>query len=115
MGVPSYLAMLTQKAWQSGEVTDDWEKGNIVPIFKKDRKEGPENYQPVSFTSVPEKILEQLLLEAVLRDMKDREEIQDSQRSSIEGKFCLANSVAFCDGLTTSLDKERATDVIFIL
>lgn len=102
--LPSYLSMLTQKAWQSGEVRDDWKKGklnkNIAPIFKKGGKEGPENYQTVSFTSVPGKIIEQLILEAVLRDM---EEIQDSQHSFTEGKSCLTNAVAFVKLFKNSL------------
>jgi len=33
-----------------------WEKGHIVLIFRKGRKDDPGNYQPVSFTSVPGKI-----------------------------------------------------------
>jgi len=38
------LSIIFERSWQSGEVPGDWRKRNIVPIFKKGRKEDPGNY-----------------------------------------------------------------------
>ncbi|KFQ65901.1 hypothetical protein N334_01642, partial [Pelecanus crispus] len=70
---PRVLRKLADVSWQSGEVPADWKKGNVVPIFKKGRKEDPGNYRPVSLMSVPGKIMEQILLEDMLKPMEDRE------------------------------------------
>jgi len=56
------LSMIFERSWQSGEDAGDWRKLNIVPIFEKVRKEDHGNYQPISLTSVPGKIMEEILL-----------------------------------------------------
>ncbi|KFQ28562.1 hypothetical protein N331_11968, partial [Merops nubicus] len=69
------LSITFVKSWQPGEVPSNWKKGNIMPIFKKGKKDDPGNYQSVSLTSLPGKIMEHFLLEDMLRPKEDREVI----------------------------------------
>ncbi|KFZ47123.1 RNA-directed DNA polymerase from mobile element jockey, partial [Antrostomus carolinensis] len=69
------LSIIFEKSWQSGKVPVDWKKGNITPIYKKGNKEDLRNYRPISLTSVPGKIMEQILLQTMLRHMENEKAI----------------------------------------
>jgi len=65
------LCIIFGKLWLLGKVLRDWKKGNITPIDEEGRKEDPGNYRPVSLIAVPGKFMKQILLDYILRHMRD--------------------------------------------
>jgi hypothetical protein len=54
------LQIILQQSLDTGDLPKDWRDANISSIFKKGDKHLPENYRPVSLTSVTTKILEHI-------------------------------------------------------
>jgi len=108
------LSIIFERSWRTGEVPEDWRKANVTPIFKKGKKEDPGNYRPVSLTSIPGKVMEQLILEVINKQVEEKKVIRSSQHGFTKGKSCLTNLIAFYDGMTGWVDEGRAMDVVYL-
>ena len=54
------LAKLFNLSLEEGIVPSEWKEANIMPLFKKVSRNKPENYRPVSLTSVVCKLFKTL-------------------------------------------------------
>jgi len=107
------LSIIFERSWRKGEVYEDRRKANVTPIFKKGKKEDPGNYGPVSLTSIQGKVLEQLILDVVTKQVEEKV-IRSSQHGFTKGKSSLTNLIAYSDGMTGWVDEGRAVDVVYL-
>uniref|UniRef100_A0A8C3BR72 Reverse transcriptase domain-containing protein n=1 Tax=Cairina moschata TaxID=8855 RepID=A0A8C3BR72_CAIMO len=105
------LSIIFERSWRTGEVPEDWRIANVALVFKKGRKEDSGNY---SLTSVPGKVLEQLVLDAISKQLEEKKVMRSSQHGFTKGKSCSTKLIAFYDGITSWVDGGRAVDVIYL-
>lgn len=86
-------------------------EGKKSHIFKKGKKADTGNYKPLRLTSVPRRVMGQLVLENISRNMTDNKIIRRRQNAFNEGKSCLIN---FCDEKTGLGNIVRAVDIVYL-
>ena len=92
----------------------DWRVANVTPIYKRGRKEDLGNYRPVSLTSVPGKVMEQVISSAIKSHITDNQGIRPSQHGFMKGRSCLTNLISFYDKMTRLLDEGKVVDIIYL-
>ncbi|GAB0193303.1 mitochondrial enolase superfamily member 1 [Grus japonensis] len=105
------LPIIYQQFWLTKQVHVDWKLANVMPIHKKGRKEDLGNYRPVSLTLVPGKVMEQIILSAIMWHVQDNQAIRPSQHGFMKGRSCLTNLISVYDMVTRLVDEGKAVDV----
>jgi len=95
-------------------VPEDWRKASVTPICKKGKKEDPGNYRPVSLTSIPGKVMEQFILEVVIKQVEEKKVIRSRQHGFTKRKPLLTNLITFYDSMTGWVHEERAVEVVYL-
>ena len=108
------LSIIFRKSFETGDVPVDWKTANIVPIYKKGSKTDPANYRPVSLTSVPCKIMESFIKEALLKHLNQFNMISELQHGFMEGRSCLTNLLESLECWTKALDDGYGVDVLYL-
>ena len=74
---------------------EDWRKANVTPVFKKGKKQDPGNCRLVSLTSIPGKVVEQLILDVIIKQVEEKKVIRMSKHGFTKEKSYLANHDSF--------------------
>lgn len=85
-----------------------------MPIYKKGQRADLGNYRPVSLTSVPGKLMEQIILSVITWHLQGSQVIRPSQHGFMKGRSCLTNLISFYDKVTRLVDEGKAVDVVYL-
>ena len=108
------LSIIFSKSLESGIVPQDWRDANVTPIFKKGAKNSTDNYRPVSLTSIPCKIMESIMKDAVIDYLLRYQLINPSQHGFMPNKSCATNLLQFLEKITDLFDNSIPVDVVFL-
>ena len=97
-----------------GQLPQDWKDGNITPIFKKGKRHIPGNYRPVSLTSIPCKMLERLVRNAIMEHMESNHLLNDVQHGFVPGRSCSTQLLTVLDDWTSALEDGDNLDAIYM-
>ena len=85
------LAKLFNLSLEEVIVPSEWNEANITPLFKKGSRNKPENYRPVSLTSVVCKLLETLIRDHMVEFLVKHKLINTSQHGFLKARSCVTN------------------------
>ena len=89
------LAKVFNLSLEEGIVPSEWKEANIMSLFKKGSRNKPENYRPVSLTSVVCKLLETLIRDHMVEFLVKHKLITTSQHGFLKARSCLTNLLCF--------------------
>ena len=83
--VTSPLTMVMNASISIGVLPSDWKNAFVTPIFKKGARNLPENYRPISLTSVVCKLMEKMVKDAVLAHLIQNNLLSRKQFGFVSG------------------------------
>ena len=106
------LTKLFNKSLQYGIIPDEWKVANVVPVYKKGRKDCVENYRPISLLPLVSKVLERCVLARVRDHLYHF--ISPAQHGFLPGRSCVTQLLTALDQIGEHLDTGKQTDVIYL-
>ena len=64
--IEKLLSTIDQHSWSTSE---DWRLSSVTPVYRESHKKDSVNYRPVSWNSVPGKVIEQIILSEIMRHL----------------------------------------------
>ena len=91
-----------------------WKLSIIIPIYKKGEKTNPENYRPISLTSICCKVMEGIIKDSIVSFFSNSPFLFHHQSAFLPGKSTNSQLLQFTDLLTSHVSKDQQVDSAYI-
>ena len=105
---------LFQASLDQGIVPPDWKEGNIVPLYKKGDRALPENYRPITLTSISCKLLEHVVHSNVMKHLDKFNILEDAQHGFRKRRSCVSQLITTVDDFANCLKNKEQIDAILL-
>ena len=108
------ITLLFQASLKQGTLPKDWLKANMVPAFKKGDRGKPENYRPISLTSVLCKIMEHIVHSQIMKHFENYSILTDAQHGFRKQRSCESQLLIAIHDLARTLEEGGQMDCIML-
>ncbi|KAI8515244.1 hypothetical protein Bbelb_078350 [Branchiostoma belcheri] len=108
------LTLLFQSSLETGIVPQDWRTANVTPVYKKGERYRPENYRPISLTSIPCKIMEHIVTSTIMSFAEENNIICENQHGFRRRHSCESQLLGLVDDLSNDLEQGKQTDALIM-
>lgn len=108
------LKVIFERSLYESKLPEMWKMANVSAIFKSGEKQKPENYRPISLTSVPGKLMEKIIRDSIVQHMTENNLFTPAQHGFIKGKSCLTQLIEFIEDISQAIDDGDTVDVIYL-
>ena len=93
----------------------EWEKANVVPVYKGNNKQRIEKYLPISLLPVRGKILEQLIYNKMFEFFTENKLIPQNQPGFKPRDSCISQLLCITHDIYQPLDDVLETRAVFLI
>jgi hypothetical protein len=108
------LSILFELIFQFVQLPNQWKTAIVKPIFKKGSSSDPNNYRPISLTSVICKVFESIIKKSLLLFFKEHNLVTSHQHGFLSLHSTTTNLLECIKNLTVTLDKSGVVKILYI-
>ena len=105
------LKLIFKSMINEGVFPEDWKKGNVVPIHKKESRNLIKNYRPISLLLIFSKVFERLVFNALFNFFLQNKLFTSYQSGFIPGDSCVSQLLSITHEIYKSFDCHPPTDM----
>jgi hypothetical protein len=108
------LCMIFESSMETGVLPATWKTAHVTALFKKGNKHKPENYRPVSLTSVVCKVMEHFIREAIIQHMDSNNLFTDCQFGFRQKRSTTLQLLLAVEEWTAYMDEGLPVDAFYL-
>lgn len=106
------LTCIINQSFEQGKFPENLKLSIITPLFKKDEKDNPANYRPISITSPISKVLEKAFSTRLEKHLNENKIIADNQHGFRKGKSTVTALFDLVSVVYDSLENREKINLI---